>query len=334
MPFGVIYFEALTSLPNNFRQGGFALGVFCQSDLLAVGKAMVAHVASQLTQHYYPIPNGPVIPGSSEKFLSTLNQTDWAHWIRELQETQGLPWLSPLLVSRPELTDRIAFCCSAEIKVIKENKASLVLSNSTLYPPLLREISDPPHALTIRGDLSALAGPSVAIVGARKASGFALRESFLLGKSLSLKGYIVVSGGAMGCDIAVHQGVLAGGVRPAPIIVVFAGGLSATYPRINEHVFRRVVAEGGALVSERLWWSPPKPRDFAARNRIVSGLAPDVFVMQAGERSGALITARTALDQGREVWVMEHDANDVRAQGGRMLIEQGAKTFRGAQDFH
>jgi DNA processing protein len=291
---------------------------------------MIAHVASQLTQRYLPAHSSPGTSEDVQKFLATLTPADWMGWIGNLRDSFEIPWLNSLLTRRPEWAERITFYCASELKVIPANRAHLVLSNSALFPPLLREIADPPHALTVIGDPRTLIKPMISVVGARKASGFALRESFRLGKILSGADLVVASGGAFGCDIAVHQGVLAGGVRPAPIVVVFAGGLSSTYPRGNDYVFRQIIAGGGALVSERLWWAPPKPRDFATRNRVVSGVSPHLVVMQAGDRSGALITARMALEQGRDVWVLEHEPGDVRAIGGEKLIEQGARTFKGA----
>jgi DNA processing protein len=138
---------------------------------------------------------------------------------------------------------------------------------------------------------------------------------------------VVVSGGAFGCDIAAHLGVLRGRFNPAPAICVFAGGLARLYPRANDRVFRQLLATGGVLVSERLWYASCRPRDFTARNRIIAGLSGLTVVMQAAQRSGALVTARLALDRGADVAVLHHPQDDVRARGSQQLLADGAVGF-------
>jgi DNA processing protein len=200
------------------------------------------------------------------------------------------------------------------------------------YPPLLRNISDPPLGLSIRGELSLLYRPAISVVGSRKASAFAMRESFTLGRALGEHDIAVVSGGALGCDIAAHHGVLASGRDPAPAICVFAGGLARLYPVANDPIFRRLMARRAVLVSERLWASPCRPLDFTARNRIISGMSSLTLVMQAAQRSGALVTARRALDQGSEVAVLRHPEGDIRARGSEALLAEGAWGFSCASE--
>lgn len=195
------------------------------------------------------------------------------------------------------------------------------------YPPLLATIPDPPLCLSLLGDPQLLSRPAVAVVGSRKASGLAMAASHQLGRQLSELGLVVVSGGAFGCDIGAHAGVLSAQTRPSPAVVVFAGGLAALYPRQHLGLFRRLQAAGGALVSERLWGADCRPVDFLARNRIISGLASSTVVMQASTKSGAGITAKMAIEQGRNLYVMAHPPGDVRATGSAALLSDGAVGF-------
>ncbi len=204
--------------------------------------------------------------------------------------------------------------------------AQIIVWGDRLYPARLRTIPDPPLALTALGNTSLLTRPSVAVVGSRKASPRGLHESFALGRIAAQRGWVVVSGGAYGCDIAAHRGALATSVAPVPAIVVFAGGLSSLHPYGNAGVFRTLLQQGALFVSERLWHSPSRPSDFPIRNRVIAGLAPTLMVMEASERSGALLTAGMSLNQGAEVWVLQHPC-DVRTAGGQRLIAEGAPSF-------
>ena len=208
--------------------------------------------------------------------------------------------------------------------------AKIVVWGDRLYPTRLRTIPDPPLALTLLGNVSLLELSSVAIVGSRKASSRSLQESFALGRIVAQRGWAVVSGGAYGCDIAAHRGALSAAVAPVPAIVVFAGGFTSLHPHGNVAVFRDLWKQGALFVSERLWHSPSRPYDFPVRNRVIAGLSPTLMVMEAGERSGALITAGLSLNQGAEVWVLQHPTGDVRTAGSQRLIAEGAHSFAAA----
>jgi DNA processing protein len=223
-----------------------------------------------------------------------------------------------------------AKACWSHFHASSEAGCSILVLGDQSYPVLLREISDPPLSISCFGNLQALNRDSIAVIGSRKCSGFGLKQSFRLGLELADHKYSVVSGGALGCDIAAHQGTLASRDPVAKAIVVFAGGLKTFYPRANSPIFRELHAQGSLFVSERLWKASCKPMDFPARNRIISGLCRTTVVMQAGGRSGALITARVALDQGREVICLEHDLLDIRAVGTHALISEGACGFSSA----
>jgi DNA processing protein len=201
------------------------------------------------------------------------------------------------------------------------------------YPQLLSLIPDPPNLLMAKGNTELLKQKAIGMVGSRKASRFAKRECFELARILAEDGFVIVSGGAIGCDMASHLGALASPLRPVPTILVFAGGLSRLYPRCHEIYFKELLAAGALFLSERLWSYPARPYDFPVRNRIISGLVLQLLVMQAGERSGAKLTAGLALEQGRDVFVLVHDTDDIRAEGSRRLLCEGALPFHSAQDF-
>jgi DNA protecting protein DprA len=201
------------------------------------------------------------------------------------------------------------------------------------YPASLRAIGDPPAVIFTRGDAGHLLSPMIAVVGSRKASRFALEQTKSLAESLALRGVTVVSGGALGCDAMAHWGALRSGIRPVPTVVVLAGGVDQLYPRINHVLFAQIIAAGGLLISERLPGRPCRPMDFPVRNRLISGMSQGVAIMQAAHHSGAMVTVRLALDQGRDVWVLRHPQGDVRADGSEALIGDGAASFEEYTEF-
>jgi DNA processing protein len=191
------------------------------------------------------------------------------------------------------------------------------------YPPALAAIEDAPPCIILLGDAARLAQPCVAVVGARNASGNGLKLARDLAHGLAAAGWCVVSGLARGIDGAAHQGALAAGRDRAGTIAVVAGGVDNIYPQENA-ALRGKILEGGLVVSEM----PPgfKPRDihFPRRNRIISGLSTGVVVVEAALRSGSLITARLAGEQGREVMAIPGSPLDPRCRGANRLIREGA----------
>ena len=216
---------------------------------------------------------------------------------------------------------------------VQSQNGYLLTLNTAGYPATLAQIPDPPLMITAKGSLEVLQLEMLAVVGSRKASPFALTESYRLGWHLAQGGKAVVSGGAVGCDAAAHKGVADSGCEPCPAIMVFAGGLNSLYPKMNQWLFDRVLSSGGLLLSEKLWFQPAMKHSFPVRNRIVAGLSDEVIVMQAAKRSGAMITARQALDQGRDVRVLVHPEAGAPAQGGHELFLQGAQGFEGAESY-
>ncbi len=195
-----------------------------------------------------------------------------------------------------------------------------------LYPRALAEMEDAPPLLTVRGDLSLLDRPMVAMVGARNASAAACRFARGLARDLGDERIVVVSGLARGIDSAAHDGALESGT-----IGVIAGGLDVVYPPENADR-QEAVASRGLLVAEMPPGTEPRARHFPYRNRIIAGLATGTVVVEAAPRSGSLITARLAAESGREVMAVPGSPLDPRAQGCNLLIREGATLVQNAAD--
>lgn len=192
------------------------------------------------------------------------------------------------------------------------------------YPTLLRQIIDPPLGLIVWGQCQNLDRPGVSVVGSRRASSWALAWASEFGSLASRCGIPVVSGGAYGCDAAVHCGMIRDRYDSVPARAVLASGFANPYPARNQGLFADIVDSGGCLVSERSVVAGCRPWDFLARNRIIAGLSPVTVIVQAAERSGAMVTARAAADQGREVLVVKPPFEDIRASGNCQLLDDGA----------
>lgn len=195
------------------------------------------------------------------------------------------------------------------------------------YPSMLARLADAPAVLWVRGQAPALSLPAVAVVGSRAASAEGLRAARLLGEGLAAAGVVVVSGLARGIDAAAHEGALGAGRT----VAVLGCGVDVAYPPEHADLARRV-AETGAVVAEFPPGTAPRAHHFPLRNRIISGLGLAVVVVEAAERSGALITARTALDQGREVMAMPGAVAGGRNRGAHGLIRDGALLVESAGD--
>jgi DNA processing protein len=196
------------------------------------------------------------------------------------------------------------------------------------YPPLLAQLHDPPPQLYVRGLVELLAEPAVAIVGARSCSGYGARVARLLGRELAAAGLVVVSGLARGIDGEAHRGALdAGGATAA----VLGCGIDRDYPRVHASLAERIGGTG-AVVSEYPPGTEPAPWRFPARNRIIAGLCLATVVVEARERSGALITADFALELGREVFAVPGEITAALSAGTNDLLRQGAAILLSAVD--
>jgi DNA processing protein len=215
---------------------------------------------------------------------------------------------------------------AAEIKAAKRLGATLLCLGDAAYPQALARIADAPPILWALGDTGLLTRPMVAIVGTRNASALGARMTRHLSRDLGEAGFVVVSGLARGIDALAHAAALATGT-----IAVQAGGLDVLYPAENAELAGKI-GKAGLRLSEMPFGLQPQGRHFPRRNRIVSGLARAVIVVEAATRSGSLITARAALDQGREVMAVPGHPLDSRASGGNILLRDGATLVRGADD--
>src|SRR5687768_9742794 len=213
-------------------------------------------------------------------------------------------------------------------EVIGSVRASAITLADDIYPPLLREIIDPPLVLHVRGNASLLANLSVAVVGSRRATPYGLNAAHHLSRDLASAGITIVSGLARGIDAAAHQAALDAG---APTIGVLGTGIDVVYPRSHHGLFKRV-AESGAIVSEFAPGTPPKRENFPIRNRIISGLSKGTVIIEATSRSGSLITARMAAEQGRDVLAVPGSIFSDRSEGTHRLIQYGAKLVHDVDD--
>jgi DNA processing protein len=215
---------------------------------------------------------------------------------------------------------------AAEIDAVQRLGARYLFLGQGLYPPLLAEIDSAPPALIVRGDLSLIERPAIAIVGARNASAAACRFARDLARGLAEEGVLVVSGLARGIDSAAHQGALGGGTAG-----VIASGIDITYPPENKELQEQVATQG-LLIAEQPPGREPLARHFPYRNRIIAGMALGTVVVEAAPKSGSLITARLAGEAGREVMAVPGSPLDPRAQGCNALIRDGATLIQSVAD--
>ncbi|APG48109.1 DNA-processing protein DprA [Phaeobacter porticola] len=214
----------------------------------------------------------------------------------------------------------------AEIKAAEAAGARLLCFDEAGYPPYLTDLRDAPPILWTVGDLARLTQPTIAIVGARNASSLGVRMARALARDLGEAGYTVISGLARGIDTAAHMAAV-----PTGTCAVMAGGVDVIYPAENTRLAGEI-AEKGVMISEHPPGLSPQARHFPARNRIIAGIAQAVVVVEGAAKSGSLITARDALDLGRDVMAVPGHPFDARAAGCNMLIRDGAQLVRSAQD--
>ncbi|HEX3116887.1 MAG TPA: DNA-processing protein DprA [Bradyrhizobium sp.] len=215
----------------------------------------------------------------------------------------------------------------AELAASAKLGVQLVALDEDGYPPRLATLDDAPPLLGVKGARDVLMRPVIAIVGSRNASGAGLKFAGTLARDLGEAGFVIASGLARGIDQAAHRASLAGGT-----VAVLAGGHDKVYPPEHEDLLAAMVDAGGAAISEMPLGHAPRARDFPRRNRLISGMALGVVVVEAALRSGSLITARIAAEQGREVFAVPGSPLDPRAAGTNDLIKQGATLTTEASD--
>ncbi|MGD9502112.1 MAG: DNA-processing protein DprA [Methyloceanibacter sp.] len=236
----------------------------------------------------------------------------------------------PMLSRRGGRSHAIALCTEAEAEAELARAdsigAKLVAVGEPGYPPALAHVDAPPPLIYIKGRAELAAFPIVAIVGARNGSAAGQKFARQLAHELGLEGFVIASGLARGIDTAAHRSALEHGT-----IAVVAGGIDVVYPPENDALQQEIAAHG-LLISERPPGFSPRGKDFPRRNRLISGIALGVVVVEAAERSGSLITARFAGEQGREVFAVPGSPLDPRAAGTNNLLKQGAALVTSSRD--
>lgn len=210
-----------------------------------------------------------------------------------------------------------------------EPSRALVTLHDSRYPESLKAITTPPLALFVRGEVALLAQPQLAMVGARSATPQGLENAKAFAAELSRRGVLITSGLAVGVDGAAHQGALE---AKAPTIAVCGTGLDRVYPARHKALAQAILDGGGALVSEFPPGTEALPQHFPSRNRVISGLSLGVLVVEASRESGSLITARRAVEQGREVFAIPGSIHNPMSKGCHQLIREGAKLVESVDD--
>jgi DNA processing protein len=217
-----------------------------------------------------------------------------------------------------------------ELARVRELGCQLVTWNDAAYPALLREIYDPPPLMYIQGDPQALNRHAMAIVGTRRPTPYGNQMSERLGHDLAERGLVVTSGLARGIDTLAHRGALR--ASSGTTVAVVGCGIDVLYPKENKKLFDEIAGGRGAVVTELPTGTPPTPPNFPVRNRIIAGLTLGTVVVEGTEHSGSLITARLAMEFGREVYGVPGNASQPNSYGPNQLIKQGAKLVTGWQD--
>ena len=237
--------------------------------------------------------------------------------------------ISGLFARNLKALDAAFKAADREIKAVEKSSVNFISIFSPLYPPLLKEIYDPPFILFYRGILPENYERTVGVVGTRYPSGAALSAAFDIGFGFGVNGVRVVSGLALGIDRHAHIGNMA---AEMPAIAVLGNGIDEIYPYANRKLAYQMLSDGGVIFSELGPGVKPAKFTFPQRNRIISGLSAAVVVVQAPKRSGALITADFAAEQGRELYVHDAGLPFPQGAGGLALVEQGAKSVSGPVD--
>lgn len=244
--------------------------------------------------------------------------------IEELLEAEGLKKDTALAIKRFDKWEEV----EKEISLIQKNNISIVTIKDNNFPKNLLTINDPPPYLYVKGSITPQDNLAAAVVGTRTPSHYGVAAAERIATELAEAGVTVVSGLARGIDSAAHRGAIIGKGRT---IAVLGCGIDIVYPQENKKLFEEI-AENGAVVSEFPIGTPPMPQNFPMRNRIISGLSHGVLVVEASLKSGSLITARLALDYGRDVFALPGAITSERSKGTNKLIKDGAKLIECTED--
>jgi DNA processing protein len=241
------------------------------------------------------------------------------------------PAINPRLartLTNKKLFSTAKLLASQQLDSLCHNQVSLVCHDSPGYPKQLRTLDDFPVLLFYQGEITHLGNPAVALVGSRAATSYGRDISYKLAVGLARQGIVVVSGVALGIDTMAHRGALAAG---GLTVGVLGCGLDVVYPQANKDLYQQIV-DNGVLLSEYPCGTRPDGFRFPARNRIISGLVAGVVVVEATVKSGSLITARLALDQGKEVFAVPGRIDSVKSDGTHRMLQQGAHLVQTVDD--
>jgi DNA processing protein len=294
--------ESIAALMLHFYQG------FSPSSIIKLHRKL-GSFSGILASERHLLPRS-FLTEMSQKMLQNLDELDRQESQLEVQAKAVLGWCQENAVYPLSLAD-------------------------TAYPPLLKEISLPPALLFVRGNVDILSLPQVAIVGSRNASSSGLNTAFEFAKMLASNGFVVTSGLALGIDGAAHAGAIRSGKdgqKTGQTIAVLGTGSDVIYPRQHRELHQEILNLGGTVITEFLPGTPPLPENFPRRNRIISGLSMGTMVVEAAIRSGSLITARYALEQGREVFAVPGSIHNALSKGSHALLKQGATLVESGKD--
>jgi len=238
-------------------------------------------------------------------------------------------YVSKYFIKNVSLLDAAFKAADKEVDAVEKSSVKYISIFDPMYPPLLKEIYDPPFILFYRGTLPSSYEKIVGVVGTRYATGCALDAAFDMGFGFGVNGVSVVSGLALGIDRYSHLGNMASGMSA---IAVLGNGIDEIYPTANKKLAYQMLEEGGVIFSELGPGIPPSKFTFPQRNRIISGIASAVVVVQAPEHSGALLTADFAAEQGRELYVNSAGLPFPQGAGGKALVEDGVMEVAGPVD--
>ncbi len=242
---------------------------------------------------------------------------------KELLKVEGISKNLALKIQRHSISSRL----KKEIDLALNKNIKIIHMFHKMYPPLLLQLPDPPPYLYVYGSIDNNAN-NIAVVGSRNATSYGISTTKRLCKDLASIRINVISGMARGIDTAAHQGALMGKGKTTAVL---GSGLNRIYPRENIKLSHQI-AENGAVISEFPFMTDPEPHNFPQRNRIISGMSLGTVVIEATKRSGSLITARLAAEQGREVFAVPGNINSFKSTGTHSLLKQGAKLVEHAQD--
>jgi DNA processing protein len=243
--------------------------------------------------------------------------------IAKLKETTGISKVIAEEIINFNDWDKV----KKELELLDKNKVNIITYHDELYPRRLLDVYDRPPYIYVRGNLNS-GDINIAMVGSRQASAYGKYTTERISRELAMRGVTVVSGMARGIDSAAHRGALTAHGRT---VAVLGSGLDVIYPPENRKLFEDII-QSGAVISEYPLGTPPRSSNFPARNRIISGMAYGVVIVEAGEKSGSLITARLALEQGREVFAVPGSIDSAGSRGTNKLIKQGAKLIENTDD--